>query len=281
MVGGGVRPPRGLTGPALRAAQPRPSTHNAAESDAPGPRASAGRGRAELATSGWLSRRSLRRRPGSRITHRTQVTPMTTLLPCGQRRLHVIPIDGDADRPVTRSPIRLMTGPADPRREGTGGGSARRLSPTSSRHTSDLGAGPARPHICMRTGTPVLVPGKPHGRPTSRTHAPATEAIASEFTARISSVFDLFAPDAPRRTISAVSRRGRHARARGTNARDSSRRSTDSSRRHRAECGPVSSDIIPGGRRGGRHGVFPKPWRGFQRSPDAKLPEEPSRSRLS
>lgn len=145
---------------------------------------------------------------------------MTTLLHYGQHRLRVLvgssrSIATLINRPVARSLIRLMTGAAEPGAAASEG-IPRRRSPTSSPHTSDLGAGSrsathlqAHRHPGSRFSTSLTAdqPGEPTHRLPRRSR--------SEFTLEYHPPSTIRA-DAPRRRISTLSRRGRpHTRTRG------------------------------------------------------------------
>ena len=146
---------------------------------------------------------------------------MTTLLHYGQHRLRVLvgssrSIATLINRPVTRSPIRLMTGGRRARRDGIAGHPPPPVTHFVNAHIRPRRRVPLGHASASAPAPRFSFPDKPHGRPTWRTHAPATEAIALRVHARISSAFDLFAPDAPHRRISTPSRRGRpHTRTRG------------------------------------------------------------------
>ena len=181
---------------------------------------------------------------------------MTTLPHNGQHRLRELVRSSRSiatliTRPVTRSPIRLMTGTADPGTTASEG-IPRRRSPTSSTHTSDLGAGSRsarhlQAHRHPGSRFPTSLTADQPGEPTHR----LPRRSRSEFT------LEYHPPSTYSRPTPLAGEL--YSESAGPTAHANTRRQTRDTRREvRAadstlSVGPVSSDIIPGGRRAGRH----------------------------
>ena len=166
---------------------------------------------------------------------------MTTLPHYGQHRLPVLvgssrSIATLINRPVTRSPIRLMTRAAEPGATASEG-IPRRRSPTSSTHTSDLGAGSrSATHLQAQppgSRFPTSLTADQPGEPTHR----LPRRSRSEFTPEYHppSTYSRPTPLAGESLlrVGGADRTREHA---APDARHSSRGSTGSSRRQHAEC---------------------------------------------
>ena len=167
---------------------------------------------------------------------------MTTLPHYRQHRLRILvgssrSIATLINRPVTRSPIRLMTRAAEPGATASEG-IPRRRSPTSSTHTSDLGAGSRsathlQAHRHPGSRFPTSLTADQPGEPTHR----LPRRSRSEFTPEYHppSTYSRPTPLAGESLlrVGGADRTPKHA---APDARHSSRGSTGSSRRQHAEC---------------------------------------------